>query len=329
VHVVTSSPQLAVTEIVQLDVERLHPDNLTGGVGNTNLTQFLAQNLNTRAAKRQGVVALVLSAVYLPSQLDVMHALAGNQLVPIGYAVYLSTSAMHVVFHNIQDEQQPSTEDIASAIGAALGPLQPLSEARLQEARMAERSLRQQLRLWDAASWNAVLQQHLLTRPGRRAAPWLAIRSLMAPPALQAAKQLVEKTVQPYRLRWLELPESEMRALTGNSGSTSTSASTSGSRIRPGRRISTTEQGVAAEGAGGVGSHGEQQGSSGGVVVVISTCDLTFEEAAELPAAAFTDVRFLEPGSISGGSSSSSSVVQEDSGDDDDSPPRWPMIFGR
>lgn len=299
VHVVTK-PQLAVTEIVPLAVERLHPDHLT----NTTITEFLTQNLMSRAAKRQGVVALVLSAVYLPSQLDVMHALAGNQVVQIDYSVHLSkdNSAMHVVFHKVPDEQQlePIADDLTSALEAALGPLQPLPAARLQAAHIAERSLRRQLRLWDAATWNDVLQQHLLTRPGRRAANWLAIRNLMSPPALQAAQKLVEKK----RLHWLEVPEGQIKALTVTSAS-------AGSRIRPKRRISSTSE------QGG--------GDAEGVVIVISTYELTVEEAIELPAAAFTDVRFTEPGSPP---ASSSSVVHEDRGEDD--PPRsWPMIFWR
>jgi hypothetical protein len=302
VHVVTTSPQLTVTEIVPRDVERLHPDNLTGGVGNTALTQFLAQNLNTRSAKRQGVVALVLSAVYLPSQLDVMHALAGNQ--QLDYAVHLSKndSAMHVVFHTVRDEQQenPSEDDIHSALEAALGPLQLMPAARLQAAHNAERRLQQQLRLWDSATWSAALQQRLESR--RSGSPWLAIRSLMGPPALQAAQKLVEKK----RLQWLEVPEGRMKALSRNSSSTS-----AGDRRRPGRRGSSTSE----QGGGG----------AEGVVIVISTYELTAEQVAELSAGAFTDRGFLEPGSAS---ISNSNVAQEDGGDDD-SPRSWPMNFWR
>lgn len=266
IHVLIQ-PDIPATEIVPLQVEQLHPDLLT----KPTFTEFLAKNVISRAAKRQGVIAMVLSAPCLPSQLQYMEDLANKQSV--GLDIYLSrrlNSALHAVFTTVRAQQYSSTA-LQSALEAALGSLQSLADAKLQVAEPAEQSLQQQLRLWEPSIWSTVLQQKLQSYK-YGAHSWLVARSLMGPPALQAARKLVEK----QGLHWTEVQEKEVQALVGSAGSSS-----SNSRRR---RKGSSSVVPASDCEETSGPDGGQQGAAGGSVIVISSGDLTVEDALQVAA---------------------------------------------
>jgi hypothetical protein len=323
---------------VPLDVDKLRPDLLT----KNNFMEFLAKNLISKGAKRQGVEALVLSAAYFPSQLDVMRELAAKQSV--GLSVYLNANngTLHCAFqtlqpapaiikdHHQQQQQQQrqfSASDIKSALVSSLGPLQPLPCARLQAAQMAEQGLRQQLRLWDPATWSVVLQQQL--ESGSACNPFLAVRSLMGPPALQAAQRLVEKK----GLTWLEVPEDLLQAKAA-----SEDGSTSANKSRSRRRGSTAQSGAGrGDSEAGANCQQQQQQGGGGVVIVISRARHSADELCQLPADTLqkyiTDIRLTggndSSGSINSSVPAGSRQAPGGAAEAMGLPPRFLSIFGR
>lgn len=80
-------PGFVVNHIEPLQLDLLHPDLLT----NPTFTEFLAKNLLSRTAARS-VVALVLSAAYLHSQLDTMRGLAGKQSLEMSVSSAATTA---------------------------------------------------------------------------------------------------------------------------------------------------------------------------------------------------------------------------------------------
>lgn len=171
---------------------------------------------------------------------------------------------MHTVFHRPAGLWRPaSIEDLSSALAESLGPLEPLQPAQLQEAHAAEKRLREQLRLWDAAIWSSVLQQRLESK--KADGEWLLVDSLMGPPALAAARQLVLKK----GLQWFELSPDQLQA--ANDTSSTSSDSSRGRRSRK-KSNSTTAAGP---------EPGEQQQGADRVVLVISRRELTAEGVAD------------------------------------------------
>jgi hypothetical protein len=268
-------PELSVTQIKPLQLYQIHPDLLT----NTAFTEFLMQNLISRSATRQGIKALVLSAPYLPAQLFTMQDLAAKQSVGVSLFLSSDSSTLHTAFYRQQpsalaDDQQDEPQDppeldvsgLEQALGRALGPIQPLPYSRLQVAETAEQSLKRQLRLWDPATWSSVLQQQLESR--HSCTSYLAIRSLMGPPALQAAQKLVEKK----GLYWLELPANVISNSGVTSGSDSTAGgggSTAGRRRRKDSRGSSTAATMEVCVEPGV-----EQSGGGDKVIIVSRIDL-------------------------------------------------------
>lgn len=314
VHVVYGQA-LTVNEVVPLQLDELHPDVLV----NSTITEFLAKNLLSRAAKRQDVAALALSATYLPSQLATFVDLAGKQQLDMQVYISADNSTLHAVVSvrrgmSEGPEQEPTVgPSIAAAVEAALsavlGPMVPLAPAKLHEARTAESSLQQQLRLWDPATWSLVLQQKLEARSAYSA---LAVRSLMGPPALQAARQLVSKK----GLYWLDLQPGQMQALAASEAVDAKAAASSGSSSR--RR---SKRGAASAAAATGSADEDEVQPQPGKVIVLSRLELTVDEAAELPAESFTDH------GISVGHNSRAAAVASDMAP----APRivWPNIFGK
>lgn len=312
VHVVFGQA-LTANEIVPLQLDALHPDVLV----NTTTTEFLAKSLVSRAAKRQDVAALALSATYLPSQLATIADLAGKQQLDMQVYISADNSTLHAVVSvrrgmSEGPEQEPTVGSspaaaVEAALSAVLGPMVPLSPAKLHKARTAESTLQQQLRLWDPATWSLVLQQKLEARGAYTA---LAVRSLMGPPALQAARQLVTKK----GLYWLELQPGQMQALAASEAVDTKASSSSSSRRRP-------KRGGGAAAATGSANEDEVQPQPGRVIV-LSRLELTVDEAVELPAESFTDH------GISGGHNSRAAAVASDTAP---ASPRiaWPNIFGK
>lgn len=189
------------THIEQLDL--LHPDLPT----NPPFTEFLAKHLLSRTAARESVVALVLSATYLPSQLDTMRGLAGKQSLAMSVFLSSDNSEMHTVFYRTagQGQRHVSIMDLHFALADSLGPLESLEPAQLQAAHAAEKRLQEELRLWDPATWSSVLQQRLESR--KALDTWLLVDSLMGQVALVAARQLVLKK----GLHWLELSPEQLQ----------------------------------------------------------------------------------------------------------------------
>lgn len=187
--------------------------------------------------------------------------------------------------------------------------LQQLPSERLAAARAAEQTLVRQLRLWDAATWAETLQQLLLSKKAVR--PLLAIRSLMGPPALEAAKKLVEK----QGLYLVELKvELQVSACTaagagsdGASGATSSTASASRRRPRGGN-MPGSEAGTTGSTAAGVASSTSGCSTSCGseVVLVISRWLMSAEQLQirQLPQELFTDFVYTAHAATAGGSSS-------------------------
>jgi hypothetical protein len=326
VHVVVG-PQLSATQIVPLHIDKLHPDLLT----KSNFMEFLAKNLISKGAKRQGVEALMLSAAYLPSQLNIMRDLAAKQSVELSVYLNSSNGTMHSIFQGLQPalaptedqhKQQFSASDVKSALVSSLGPLEPLSNARLQVAQMAEQGLQQQLRLWDPATWSLVLQQQL--ESGSACKPFLAVRSLMGAPALQAAQQLVEKK----GLGWLEVPEDLLQAAAASQDDSSSSTSKRSSRRRGNTAVQSNAGSVKSEAATGRQQH--QQG--GGVVIVISRDrELSADELCQSPAGDFqqyfTDIRLT---GVSNSSSATAGNTKAPGGGAVGLPRLgWPNIFSR
>jgi hypothetical protein len=297
-HVVLH-PQLSVTQIKPLQLDQLQPDLLA----NTTFTEFLAQQLISRTATRQGIKALVLSAPYLPSQLFTMKALAAKQSVESSLYVSSDSSTLHTVLYRLQhaapaalqqgqQDQQDlpqglAVSDLEQALSGVLGPIQPLPPARLQVAVAAEQSMRRQLRLWDPATWSSVLQQQLESR--RSHWPYLAIRSLMGPPALQAAQQLVERK----GLYWLEVPADAINSSNGKSDG-------SGGTGRRRRKDSAGSSAAVTAEARVAVVPGVVQSVSGDKVIIVSKVDLT-EVDMDLREDAFTDYMYRAGGSMQQG----------------------------
>uniref|UniRef100_A0A383WB22 Uncharacterized protein n=1 Tax=Tetradesmus obliquus TaxID=3088 RepID=A0A383WB22_TETOB len=209
IHVVYGTPA-SITEIIPLQLEDLRPASVTKPA----LLEFLQSNLTTRAASQKGVQCMVLSSsAYLPSQLDTISSLARG----IGISVALCTSRVnkHILFMpslaglEIDEWRQrvaSITQSTCELLAPTFGKMQQLSEERLADARDAEQMLNRQLRLWHAPSWGATLQQELESnRAWRR---WMAVRSLMGPPSLAAARKLIERKGM-YMVE-LQLPLAEM-----------------------------------------------------------------------------------------------------------------------
>jgi hypothetical protein len=137
-----------------------------------------------------------------------------------------------------------------------------LQPAELQDAQAVEKRLQQDLRLWDPATWASVLQQRLESK--RAYEMYILVDSLMGPPALAAARQLVLKK----GLSWIELTPEQLQAASDATSSISSNSSSSGDRRRPAKRGNTTSR------------KEEQQGGGGDRIwVVISRYAMTAEEA--------------------------------------------------
>ncbi|WIA22628.1 hypothetical protein OEZ86_009607 [Tetradesmus obliquus] len=90
--------------------------------------------------------------------------------------------------------------------------VQLLPAERLAAATAAERTLNRHLRLWHPPTWGETLQQVLQSRHGMQRV--MAVRSLMGPPSLEAARTLVEK--KGLFMRELLLPAAELPPAAGN-----------------------------------------------------------------------------------------------------------------
>lgn len=358
VHIIIAAgeqQQLKASEVVPLQLDNLHPDVLTNPI----FGEFLAKTLMSKDARRSGTIAMALSAAYLPSQIDTMRDLADKQYMQTSAYISSDSSTLHVMVRKSTDDasQQHSPKALQAALAAAVGPLAPLSDNRLQVARMAERSLQHQLRLWDAATWSSVLQQKL--ESNNRSSSMLAVRSLMGPPALQAAQRLVTKK----GLHWLELQEDQLclsAAAAGqpdtdtvNSKSSSSSASDktssaapASSRRRRPKRGSSSAVSAAAQAASGedddadeeeeVDDEGEEaEGHGGGCrVIIISQGEISLEEAVDTPAGFWAEF-FTDYDESSASVADTAGGVEGSSSSDQQGPPpsgpriTWPNIFGQ
>eukprot|EP00775_Hariotina_reticulata_P006607 gene6607-6835_t len=170
-HVIHGVPAQAF-EVVTLQLPRLSPLTLTKSA----IGEFLQYQLISRPAAQQKIQAAVLSAVYLPSQLPALAT--GNQHSAPPDSDVVSTSTAHQ--HQDDDSLQQRLHQLDSwrpmMICMFGNDVYPLRESQLQAAKEAEAQLMTQLRLWDAAAWNAALQQ----LESRKALQHLfAVRSLM------------------------------------------------------------------------------------------------------------------------------------------------------
>uniref|UniRef100_A0A383VP96 Uncharacterized protein n=1 Tax=Tetradesmus obliquus TaxID=3088 RepID=A0A383VP96_TETOB len=163
----------------------LHPLSLSASA----FTLLLQSQLLSKAATRAEVRALVLSAPYLPSQLEAFHATAAK--LRHSLAVLLGASELHVVVSQLPWQGDDEDDDDGSSSSSSdceqqqqqrmppwqrvllygLGPARLLEPGQLAAAEDAEDALLAQRRLFSAAVWNAAAQQlqakHCLL-------PWLA-----------------------------------------------------------------------------------------------------------------------------------------------------------
>ncbi|WIA20974.1 hypothetical protein OEZ85_005311 [Tetradesmus obliquus] len=286
IHVVYGTPA-SITEITPLQLEDLRPANLTKPA----MLEFLQSNLTTRAAAQKGVQCMVLSAsAYLPSQLDTISSLARG--IGISVALCSSAASNHILFMpslaglEIDEWRQriaSITHSTCELLAPTFGKMQQLSEERLADARDAEQMLDSQLRLWHAPSWGATLQRELESnRAWRR---WMAVRSLMGPPSLAAARKLIEKKGM-YMVE-LQLPLAEIlpaaaaaAAEDGEAAAASPSRWWGGGSSSSSRRRSSAKTAAAA--AAAAGSVRENDAARPPETVLVIACFPLDEESAKL-----------------------------------------------
>ncbi|KAF6253719.1 hypothetical protein COO60DRAFT_394808 [Scenedesmus sp. NREL 46B-D3] len=196
-----SAPRLAEAAAVlplpgQLLPGDLHPLSLSSGAFGLLLQSLLL----SKAAKRAEVRALVLSAPYLPSQLEAFHATAAKQRHSL--AVLVGSSELHVVVSQLPWEEDELGGDESSdnatqqqqwmpgwqqVVMDALGQASLLDPGRLAAAEDAEEALLAQRRLLSTAAWNAAAQQlkakHCLL-------PWLAGLAVVSDEQLRSLRGL-------------------------------------------------------------------------------------------------------------------------------------------
>jgi hypothetical protein len=284
----------------QAHPSQLHPDTLDKSA----LGVLLSKQLSARVAGVACVSGMLLSATFLPSQLDTMADLAGK----LGARMQLlhgggPAATLHVLLTKryaataeaapggdagASEDEADELPHIAAALERELrATLQRVTHDDLQSARAAERALQQQLRLFDAATWASVLSQQLMSRKALR--HQLAVRSLMGPAALSAARRLVEKS----GLQWVELQPQQVRALAAAAAIAAPADTAPGSRRRPSSKRGST----AAAGAGADGDKAPVAAAGEGPperVIVISSVPMSEEDAAGVPLSAFTDVPPME-----------------------------------
>ncbi|WIA33995.1 hypothetical protein OEZ86_012380 [Tetradesmus obliquus] len=229
---------LAVLKPSQLLPGDLHPLSLSASA----FTLLLQSQLLSKAATRAEVRALVLSAPYLPSQLEALHATAAK--LRHSLAVLLGASELHVVVSQLPWQDDDEDDDDGSSSSSSdceqqqqqqqrmppwqrvlldgLRPARLLEPGQLAAAEDAEDALLAQRRLFSAAVWNAAAQQlqakHCLL-------PWLAglavvngqqLGSLRGLAAAQGLHLAVEDMLeQQQQQQELESPANADRVLLG------------------------------------------------------------------------------------------------------------------
>lgn len=297
--------QWTVANIVPLTLAGTHPSTFE----KKGFSQFLAKNMLSRSAKSSGCQAAILSASYLPSQLRAMADVAAKQ--SLGTQVLISGSEpaqqhMHVMFYSIPVEalgqdldegafgrlQQQTAEGLRTALqdsgtAAFTAPLQPVTDPQLDAAAATEHNLQRQLQLFDAATWNSIIQQRLMAK--KVPTYYLAVRSLMNPPQLAAAQQLVERV----GLHWLQLPADEVPAAAVAAPASSDGSNDGNSKAGSRRRLRHGSSGSTAAAAEAPAGSSSEAGLDG-TVVIISTVPMDAEAATTVQEQHFTD---YQPGS--------------------------------
>jgi hypothetical protein len=199
------------------------------------------------------VCAIVLSAPYLPSQLEAFHATAAK--LQHSMAVLVGSSELHVVvsklpwedadsdFHHAQSDSSSSSSSHAQqqqqqqlemmppwqqVLLQALGPAALLDPAQLAAAEDAEAALLAQRRLFNTAVWNAAAQQlqskHCLL-------PWLAVLAAVHDEQIGSLRAMAATL-------GLHLAVEDMKQLQQQQQESSVSTRRPGSRRRPKSRRS-------------------------------------------------------------------------------------------
>lgn len=235
-HAIVGVPPAPVELPGDMALELAQTSMMGPSMARSVFQNLLQRQLISSKARANFTQGLLLSAPLLPSTLCMAGELA--QQLNLSTGIYCSTvgaSRVHLLVSHAAPEPDPERAAVLHAYWAALlrpalSGLQPLSTPQLQAARHAESTLREQLRLFDAATWSMALQR--LVKDKHKCG--IAVRCLMTSDALDAACSLCNKHSLQCSVMIRAAPVPQSRAeVAGAAVATST---THASRRRLGKR---------------------------------------------------------------------------------------------